>query len=112
METPFRNDTDALKLRLVSLDEELHSLRARSRDFDGLRERLAGAERDRDDVRRELDARAARKPTSFLDTLRIASPCNESWDRMVGDERTRFCGRCQKDVHNVSAMARDEAEAF
>ena len=31
---------------------------------------------------------------------------------MVGDERARFCSRCQKDVFNLSAMPRDEAESF
>jgi hypothetical protein len=31
---------------------------------------------------------------------------------MIGDERTRFCGRCQKHVHNLSELTRDQAEAF
>lgn len=29
---------------------------------------------------------------------------------MRGDERGRFCGHCQKSVHNLSAMTSDEAE--
>ncbi len=28
---------------------------------------------------------------------------------MTGDETRRFCGQCQKDVHNLSAMTEDEA---
>lgn len=28
-------------------------------------------------------------------TLRIASPCSEKWESMTGDERTRFCAKCQ-----------------
>lgn len=31
---------------------------------------------------------------------------------MTGDERTRHCGQCNLAVHNISAMARPEAEAF
>jgi hypothetical protein len=45
----------------------------------------------------------------LLDSLRIASPCSESWDAMVGDERVRFCCRCEKNVYNLSAMSREEA---
>ena len=45
-------------------------------------------------------------------SLPIASPCHESWDAMNGDEARRFCGICQKDVHNLSAMAHAEAQAL
>ena len=112
MDTPFRNDVDALKTRLASLDEELDALRARAREYEATRERLAQVEREHADLRREIDARSTRRPVPFLDTLRIASPCHESWDNMIGDERTRFCARCQKNVHNISEMTRDEAETF
>ena len=44
--------------------------------------------------------------------LHIASPCHESWDAMRGEGATRFCGVCQKDVHDLSAMAQDEANAL
>lgn len=44
--------------------------------------------------------------------LEIASPCHESWDAMNGDAARRFCGVCQKDVHNLSAMAHAEAAAL
>jgi hypothetical protein len=48
----------------------------------------------------------------MLDNLRIASPCQADWDEMAGDERVRFCGRCEKNVYNLSAMTRDAAEAL
>src|SRR6185436_10400246 len=53
-------------------------------------------------------ASARRAPP--LENLRVASPCNASWEAMKGDERVRFCGECQKNVYNLSAMTRDEAE--
>jgi hypothetical protein len=31
---------------------------------------------------------------------------------MIGDERARFCGRCAKEVYDISAMNRVEAERF
>ena len=46
----------------------------------------------------------------MLDQIAIASPCEASWDDMVGDERKRHCGMCDLDVHNLSALTRDEAE--
>jgi hypothetical protein len=112
MDTPFRNDVDALKTRLASLEEELVTLRAQTREYEAARERLARIESEHADLQRELDARSRRRAAPFLDTLRIASPCHERWDDMIGDHRTRFCGKCQKNVHNVSEMTRDEAEAF
>jgi hypothetical protein len=112
MQTPFRNDVDALKTRLTSLDEELANLRGKAREYEGVKERLAQIEQEHEELRREIDARSTRRATPYLDTLRIASPCRASWDEMVGDEKTRLCAQCQKNVHNVSEMTRDEAETF
>jgi hypothetical protein len=47
-----------------------------------------------------------------LDTLRLANPCPAAWEEMVGDDRVRFCKRCQLHVYNLSALPRHEAEAF
>jgi hypothetical protein len=47
--------------------------------------------------------------TSLLD-VRIASPCRASWQDMAGTERVRFCRECQRNVYNLSAMSRAEAE--
>lgn len=48
----------------------------------------------------------------LLPRLRIASPCREDWNAMVGDERVRRCSRCEKDVFDLSAMTAREAEAL
>lgn len=54
---------------------------------------------------------------SFLDDLRIASPCHEPWEAMndvegASRDRVRHCARCDLDVFNVSSMDREEAEIF
>jgi hypothetical protein len=51
-----------------------------------------------------------RLPT--LDDVKVASPCSARWDEMVGDARVRFCAHCEKNVFNLSAMTRPEAEAL
>lgn len=45
-----------------------------------------------------------------LEQLDVPAPCHEPWRRMSGDDRTRFCERCQHPVHNLSKMTRQEAE--
>ncbi|MEK7725310.1 MAG: hypothetical protein AAB336_13230, partial [Acidobacteriota bacterium] len=50
------------------------------------------------------------KFTNPLDNIRIASPCSADWNEMVGNERQKFCGSCQKNVYNLSGMTKDEAE--
>jgi hypothetical protein len=50
--------------------------------------------------------------TSPLRNVKIASPCPADWDRMIGDERARFCGQCELNVYNLSAMSTLEAESL
>lgn len=45
-----------------------------------------------------------------LEHVKIASPCSADWERMMGDERRRFCGQCELNVYNLSGMTRSEAE--
>ncbi len=54
-------------------------------------------------------------PSIHLDILKsvsIASPCEARWDDMLGDDKTRHCSLCAMNVHNLSAMSREEAEEF
>jgi hypothetical protein len=46
-----------------------------------------------------------------LENIRIASPCRADWNEMTGDDRTRTCAACAKQVFNLSEMTRAEAEA-
>jgi hypothetical protein len=46
---------------------------------------------------------------NVLDQLEIASPCSARWESMTGDEQSRFCSACEKNVYNLSAMTAEEA---
>ncbi len=48
----------------------------------------------------------------MLERAAIKTPCTESWNVMRGDDRSRFCVRCSKAVHDLGAMDVEEAEAF
>ena len=50
------------------------------------------------------------KFTNPLNNIKIASPCSQDWNEMIGTERRRFCGECKLNVYNLSGMSRDEAE--
>ena len=41
--------------------------------------------------------------------LQIPEPCDASWEQMRGDQKSRFCSHCTKDVHNLSMLSKDEA---
>lgn len=42
--------------------------------------------------------------------IHIPTPCEADWSAMTGDDRKRFCGKCQKHVHNLSAMTEPQAQ--
>lgn len=44
------------------------------------------------------------------DDIRIPEPCNEDWGQMTPEQRGRFCGACQKKVHDLSAMSENDAK--
>jgi hypothetical protein len=48
----------------------------------------------------------------MLDRVSIASPCPADWDEMPGTDQVRHCSQCNKNVYNLSAMTRREAEAL
>ena len=52
------------------------------------------------------------KKQTILDQVRVASPCLARWEDMAGDDRTRFCRQCSKNVFNFSAMTRVEVETM
>lgn len=106
----YRDDLDALKLRYQQLASDLADLRAKQRFLQETTERLESLEKELKEVREQLERKQAKRALPMLDQVKIASPCSESWDEMIGDERTRFCLKCEKNVYNVAAMTRDEAQ--
>lgn len=108
--TPYRNELDALRERKGSLEQELATLRQQTSELEGLRSREQELEKELACIAQKLGAGATRRALPLLEQVRVASPCNASWDEMVGDERVRFCLSCEKNVYNLSAMPREDAE--
>jgi hypothetical protein len=49
------------------------------------------------------------KKSGFIDSVPVQSPCTEDWNEMQGNDQTRFCSHCSKNVNNLSTMTRKEA---
>jgi hypothetical protein len=47
-----------------------------------------------------------------LGEIRVATPCQASWDEMPGDDRVRSCSLCSRSVYNIAAMTSDEAASL
>ena len=52
------------------------------------------------------------KYTNPLEQGRVAAPCSADWNRMSGNDRVRFCDRCNLNVYNLSEMSKRDAEAL
>jgi hypothetical protein len=100
----YRDDDEAMQLRHDDLVRELASLESKVADHRRVTEELAH-------VRQYLAQREARRGPVRLDKLKIASPCKQRWEDMVGDERVRVCAGCERPVFNLSAMTMEDAEA-
>src|SRR5262245_29879001 len=48
----------------------------------------------------------------LLSRIEIATPCPTTWEPMNGDDRVRYCGICEKNVYNFSAMTAAEVEGL
>ena len=110
--TPYRNEVDALRERKASLEAEIARLRDQTTRLDELRAREAELATELAGVDGRLRAGLPKRGLPLLDQVRVASPCKADWNEMLGDERVRFCLSCEKDVYNLSSMAKDDAEAL
>ena len=45
-----------------------------------------------------------------LENIQIAKPCPASWEEMNGDDASRFCKICAKNVYALEEMTAEEAE--
>lgn len=93
----------------MSYRDDLQALAAR---HDALATEVATKTRELDATRQLLDDARQRARLPVLPNIRVATPCSADWNAMIGDERVRACGACNKHVYNLSDMTRDEAEAL
>lgn len=70
---------------------------------------LAAKRRERDEVARMIEER---RRLPVLPNIRVASPCRADWNAMTGDSRVRACATCNRNVFDLSAMTRADAEAL
>ena len=92
----YRDDLDALRARHASLDAE-----------------VSEKAKERDQAASLLADAKARAKLPVLPNIRVATPCRADWNEMTGDDdRVRHCAHCDKDVFNLSAMTREQAEAL
>jgi hypothetical protein len=106
----YRDEQLALDERKAALQRELDDAKQTLQAQKHLVEKSKRMERELLEIERRLHGDKRRLP--MLDNVRVASPCHADWSQMVGDDRVRFCGSCEKNVFNLSAMTRDEAEAL
>jgi hypothetical protein len=91
----YRDDLAALAARHAALTSE-----------------VARATRELDETTQMLAEAQRRASLPVLDNVYIAAPCDAAWNDMAGDDRVRHCKQCDKNVYNLSAMTRDEAQAL
>ena len=45
-----------------------------------------------------------------LKHVHLKTQCDEPWADMSGDDKSRLCGTCDKQVYNLSSMTSEEAK--
>lgn len=108
----YRDDLEAARMRRDALARELREVRDRMDEYQEVIRREQALERELAQSAQELDRARARVELPLLRKVRVASPCKASWDDMKGDEFVRFCGKCEKNVYDLSALTADQAEAL
>jgi len=105
----YRDEGEAREAKRASLAAQLDEVRRAPESEDGSSE-VRSLKREIESLR--LPKKVGAPPLALLPRLRIASPCEESWNAMVGDHRVRHCTGCARDVYNLSGFTRVEAEAL
>ncbi len=107
---PYRDDEQALQAKKEQLEQDRARIDEQMRALAELTNDAVRVERELADVDRRLSKH--KKSLPLLGEIRIASPCNADWKVMTGDEQTRYCDKCSKNVYNLSAMTTAQAEAL
>jgi hypothetical protein len=108
----YRDDLQAARMRREALARELHQVRNRMDGYRELAQQEQALEREIAQSARDLDQARARVELPLLSSVRVASPCKERWSDMAGDEHVRFCGRCEKNVYDLSSLSASQAESL
>jgi hypothetical protein len=108
----YRDDLEAARARRDQLARELDELETQTRGMKDLEARKRDVKKQLAEADQAVAGAASKRNLPMLDDIKVASPCSARWDEMVGDARVRFCAHCEKNVFNLSAMTRDEAEAL
>lgn len=108
----YRNDLEAARERRNALARELRTIENKMDELEALEKRKQELEREMKRNSGDLDRARSRVSLPLLSKVKVASPCNASWDAMTGDERVRFCGQCDKNVFDLSAMSAEQAESL
>jgi hypothetical protein len=108
----YRDTAEALRAYRDRVAADLELAREAEREASERAARAASLEKELAETDGLLAKMGGGRALPLLDSVRIAAPCKASWDDMAGDDRVRFCGSCRKNVYNLSAMPRDEAEAL
>src|SRR4051812_43681240 len=97
---PYR-DRHALETRHAALTKDLAEIRAKAKELEGLAFEEERVRRALGDVETLLRDTTKDDAPLRLDSLTVASPCSANWAEMTGDDRSRFCGKCEKNVYNL-----------
>ena len=46
--------------------------------------------------------------TGFISGFFIPNPCNEDWDKMISEEKGRFCSSCKKTIKDFTTSSNEE----
>jgi hypothetical protein len=107
---PYRDDEHALQTKKEQLEQDRARIEEHKRALAHLADDEARVVSELADVERRLAKR--KKSLPLLGEVRVASPCHADWNDMVGDDQSRFCDKCAKNVYNLSALTTQQAEAL
>jgi hypothetical protein len=109
----YRDVSESLQAYRTRIAAELDEARRARAEAEQRAAKISVLERELAETNTLL-GQLGRRPRALpvLENVAVAAPCQANWDEMVGDERVRLCGQCQKNVYNLSELPRAEAEAL
>jgi hypothetical protein len=111
----YRDVGESLRSYRARIANDLDEVRRAARELEAQAARATVLEKElaeTDALLAKMEPGEAARRLPMLDNVRVAAPCPERWDEMVGDDYVRYCGRCEKNVYNLSSLTRHEAEAL